>query len=566
MPPTFDQLLKSAKEWAELAAAEHWLPPHETRAVAVLEHRTPASLFEAGTHRPLVAAFFGGTGVGKSTLLNRLAGQSIAETGVERPTSREVSVYLHESVPFRHLPEQFPLDRVRRAYHHDERLRQVLWLDMPDIDSIEQHNRELVLDWLPHVDVLIYVVSPERYRDDKGWRLLQAHGGEHAWLFVINHWDRGHPAQYEDFAKLLVKAGFRDPIILRTDCREPPVARPDDFERLQGVLREMADRHVLRQLELRAEAARLQALRAALLAGLGRLGDEAGYAALREEWAGLWGDARTELLKGLEWPIQRVARDFVGHEANPLRRSIDLSRDAAPETRPERPEPHSLLWDEWAQSRLRDALDRLAVEAGDLGLPILPLKEALDELYREAGRLVITQGQLALRQALAHPGNTVQRLALKISGALVVVLPLAAIGWASYRVVKGYYESALHHLAYLGTDFAIHSALLIVLAWLLPFFVYRTLKPSAERTAIKGLRAGLAAALDQIGENVALSLAKTQQRREAVRAEGCRLERLVAAATASAAYRGEGLLERVLPAAAAANGREPGEAHSIRSK
>ncbi len=569
MQPTFDQLLKSAKHWAERAAAEHWLTLHETRALAELENRTPASLFEAGTHRPLVAAFFGGTGVGKSTLLNRLAGQRIARTGVERPTSREVSVYLHESVQLRNLPKQFPLERVRIAYHHDERVRQVLWIDMPDIDSIEQHNRELVLEWLPHVDVLIYVVSPERYRDDKGWRLLQAHGGEHAWLFGINQWDRGHPAQYEDFAQLLVKAGFRDPVILRTDSRENAVARKDDdFERLQGFLQEMADRHVIRQLELRAEAVRLEGLRSALLACLDKLGDERGYEALRKDWNYIWEDTRADLLKGLEWPIQSVARAFVGHEANPLRRSIDLTRDSVAETRTERSEPHSVLWDEWAQSRLRDALDRLVVEAGDRGLPALPLKEELDRLHREAGRTVLNEGQLSLRQALANPGNAVQRLALKISGTLSVILPLAAIVWASYRVVKGYYESALQHLAYLGTDFAIHSTLLIALSWLLPFFVYRKLKPSAERTAIKGLRAGISSALDKIGEQVAHLIVQAEHRRQEVVAEGRRIERLAATATGSATYEGVGLLERVLPMSTAISlsHQDANEAHSIKSK
>ena len=48
---------------------------------------------------------------------------------------------------------------------------------MPDFDSIDQNNRHLVLEWLPHIDVLIYVVSPERYRDEKAWRLLFAEGG-----------------------------------------------------------------------------------------------------------------------------------------------------------------------------------------------------------------------------------------------------------------------------------------------------------------------------------------------------------------------------------------------------
>src|SRR5205085_3783638 len=49
--------------------------------------------------RPLlVILLMGGTGVGKSTLLNALAGGSIAQASFARPTTRDPVVYYHESV------------------------------------------------------------------------------------------------------------------------------------------------------------------------------------------------------------------------------------------------------------------------------------------------------------------------------------------------------------------------------------------------------------------------------------------------------------------------------------
>ena len=54
----------------------------------------PSDLF-SNAERPLVVGLFGGTGVGKSSLLNRLADADIARTGVVRPTSMEITVYLH---------------------------------------------------------------------------------------------------------------------------------------------------------------------------------------------------------------------------------------------------------------------------------------------------------------------------------------------------------------------------------------------------------------------------------------------------------------------------------------
>ena len=527
MRDSFDELLQGVKDWARHAHAAGWLGQADVTPLDALENRSPATLFDGSAHRPLVVAFFGGTGVGKSTLLNRLAGQEIARTGVERPTSREVSIYLHESLQIRQLPNGFPVDRVRTAYHQDEGRRQVLWIDMPDIDSTEASNRELVIDWLPHIDVLIYVVSPERYRDDKGWRMLRAYSRDHAWLFVMNQWDRGHGVQAEDFAKLLIQGGFVDPLILRTDCRENVEERkPDDFARLEEIIQSLADHHVIEQLEARAMAQRMEALRNAVTAGLNALGNGEALDALKESWANIWRETATGLLKGMEWPIREVARAFVQHESSPLQRSINLDKPAAPETASHKPLPAAVLWDDWAQMQFQDALDRLLVEAGGMALPTGPLRAGLKEPGQRASKQLLAESQRALRQALANPGSSAQRFFLKLSGLCTILLPLAAIGWVSWQAVTAYYDSALTHAGYLGADFAIHSGLIIAISWLLPFFLNRQLKPSAERAAEKGLQQGVNAGLALINAQVEEALKNFKEDWRTRVAEG---ERLLAA-------------------------------------
>jgi len=486
------------------ALEAQWLSPQDLGAYENLTIRSPGSLFNPNSHRPLTAAFFGGTGVGKSSLLNQLAGQDIARTGIERPTSREVSIYLHESVEFQQLPNDLPVDDVRMARHSNESKRQILWIDMPDIDSVDSANRNIVLQWLPHLDVVIYVVSPERYRDDKGWRLLKEYGGDHAWIFVLNQWDRGEQVQFEDFRRLLTEAGFSDPIVLRTIARASSEAQSSTSElhELERVLGEISSQHLMAQLEAHAGIARLDALREVLVQFDTALGGNEDYVHLAPRWQEIWSEAVHDLMEGMEWTLIALVRMLSG-------RMTDKVTDGVSQESPASPQAMPVIWDEWAAGRAQDTLAQLLVAAGERGLPPRPLKLALSPFIEVTGQKVIQRGQLKLRQALALPGNALQRTAMRVAGFLSILLPSLALAWASYQVVIGYYESATHHLDYLGTDFAVHTLLLIGLAWLAPWFVYSRLRPSVEASALRGLRSGVREALEAAGEGVVATLAST---------------------------------------------------------
>ena len=479
------ELVDKAQRWAEQAHASGWLNSAAAQQLREVDTRTPTALFNPGDARPLIVAFMGGTGVGKSSLLNRLAGKAVARTGVERPTSLEVTLFHHHDISIKHLPAQLPVASTKITQHEDDSKKQIIWIDMPDIDSIEQHNKQLVLAWLPHIDVLIYVVSPERYRDDKEWRLLLSEGGRHAWLFAFNQWDKGYPEQYQDFQQQLHKAGFVEPIIFKTVCVN--LLETDEFALLETTLSSLTTKHTIQHLEQRGMQVKKNELQEKLHYCEQCLGSKQAFQQTLKLWQDQWQKTTAVLQQGFAWPIKQLAHYYAEHAADLL-----TNANASPR----------LLWDAWAQTRFNDALDDFVAEADQLAIAVTPFKAQLSALPEKAPKIIQTNIELAVRQALANPGNLLQRYFLKMVRFLEIFLPLACIGWVGYKVFIGFYTSTTSDPHYLGADFAIHSSLLIAISWLTPFFILKKLKPSLEKCALRGISKGLALAMNEIDLSV----------------------------------------------------------------
>ncbi len=112
-----------------------------------------------------VLALVGGTGVGKSSLLNALAGSPVSRASVRRPTTDR---------PVAWVPGDGRADLdglldwlgVGEVFEHAEpALSGVAILDLPDMDSVEQAHRERVERLLPRVDAVAWVTDPEKYHD-----------------------------------------------------------------------------------------------------------------------------------------------------------------------------------------------------------------------------------------------------------------------------------------------------------------------------------------------------------------------------------------------------------------
>ena len=112
-----------------------------------------------------VLAMAGGTGVGKSSLLNALAGSSVSEAGARRPTTGAPVAWVPRATR-REVEPLLGWLGVREVREHDGSMgAPVAILDMPDIDSIAPEHRAQVDALLPRVDAVAWVVDPEKYAD-----------------------------------------------------------------------------------------------------------------------------------------------------------------------------------------------------------------------------------------------------------------------------------------------------------------------------------------------------------------------------------------------------------------
>jgi predicted GTPase len=133
---------------------------------------------------PVLAVVGGSTGAGKSTLVNSLVGHRVTAPGVLRPTTRSpVLVHNPDDAQWfgqdRLLPD---LERVAHSTNDPDALQLVpaasvpaglAILDAPDVDSVEERNRQLAGQLLAAGDLWLFVTSAARYADQVPWDYLK---------------------------------------------------------------------------------------------------------------------------------------------------------------------------------------------------------------------------------------------------------------------------------------------------------------------------------------------------------------------------------------------------------
>ncbi|MEU0155832.1 GTPase [Micromonospora fulviviridis] len=504
-----------------LGAVDGQVPDAQLVSAHTVVERAGTRLALSGHHT--VVALAGATGSGKSSLFNALARLNLSPVGVRRPTTGVAHACVWGQLdgasrlldwigvlPRHRFVRESPLDGDDESALHG-----LVLLDLPDFDSVQRTHRLEVDRLLGLVDLVVWVVDPQKYADRviHTSYLREFHRHRDVTVVVLNQADRLPPAELPrvlgDLRRLLDADGLEGVPLLPTVAVDPAG--------LDGLRAELERTVAERQAALRRLAGDVDAVVAELepLVGPEASRSGPGDASARELTTALAGSAgvptvaeavegayRHRAVGSTGWPLVRgwrklrpdplrrlhlpgggadapaeslVAATSVPDATAAQRSALNLAiRAVADRSAADLPAPWPAAVTAAARSRLADLPDALdhAVAATDLGMDRRPT------WWRVVGALqwVVTLTALAglawlvlgyaLRilglPALDYPElgevpwPTVLLLGGLLAGLLVAALTRPVIRWAARRARRRAEQRLLTSVGSVGEKYVLN--------------------------------------------------------------------------------------------------------------
>lgn len=216
-----------------LRVVDPYLPDNDLVAAHTLVERAGSRLALSQDHT--VVALAGSTGSGKSSLFNALSRLKLSPVGVRRPTTGVAHACVWGPLD----PASRLLDWVGVLPRHrfvresaldgddEAALHGLVLLDLPDFDSVERRHRLEVDRLLGLVDLVVWVVDPQKYADRVLHTAYLREFRQHhdITVVVLNQADRLSAADTDivltDLRRLLVEDGLGGVPTLATSAKQP---------------------------------------------------------------------------------------------------------------------------------------------------------------------------------------------------------------------------------------------------------------------------------------------------------------------------------------------------------
>ena len=177
-----------------------------------------------------VVALAGGTGSGKSSLFNKVAGADFSTVGVTRPVTADAHACVWADagsqaiLDWLGVPARYRYSRASALDSGEDDLAGLVLLDLPDHDSVMNHAGARVDRLVSMADVMIWVLDPQKYADAAVHRRFLVPMAGHAAVLavVLNQVDLLDPEQVDDcvadLRRLLDSEDLHDVAVLVTSA------------------------------------------------------------------------------------------------------------------------------------------------------------------------------------------------------------------------------------------------------------------------------------------------------------------------------------------------------------